>query len=548
MKRAFSFLIILFLFYHYAAFAACTKTTDQESPLPDTWTAADCSNAEISACISAATSGDTINVPEGPCTWTDSVTILENKTIKLIGAGSDKTIISRAGLMLYSLSPNSRISGFRFNLTGSGSSPMISVRNTGWRIDNNYFDNQTGSTKEAINPTGVNMTMMPEGVIDHNYLNECRISSDGMGTFDKASAMWAQDHVLGSANTVFVEDNTIVRTTATTSMDANSAGRYVFRYNTVIGVPVMAHSAQGYRATRAWEVYGNSFTFTNSTFNYIGFMRGGTGTFFYNSTNGPYSTGYSINLDEDRVFRSRGTYGICDGTAPYGYDGNSINGWPCRDQIGRGKDSSLSSATDMKSQASDPVYFWTNKRSDGTNVLAKIVNGCSDYIQANRDYYDYNTSFNGTSGTGCGTLAAIPATCTTGVGYWATDQSCSDLTGMVGANPGTPISGTLYKCTATDTWASSYTPYTYPHPLRTEEGPPDFTITVTNTGTGHSPSHDGARTVQTGGTLTFTSGVYNGWQIVIGGTCGCATDGCTVTPTENCTITCTSSAIQLMPW
>lgn len=72
------------------------------------------------------------------------------------------------------------------------------------------------------------------------------------------------------------------------------------------------------------------------------------------------------------------------------------------------------------------------------------------------------------AGISCGTPASRPTTCTTGQGYWATTQSCSNLTGMVGVNPSMPISGTLYKCTAPNTWTTFYTPYTYPHPLRTD--------------------------------------------------------------------------------
>jgi hypothetical protein len=82
-----------------------------------------------------------------------------------------------------------------------------------------------------------------------------------------------------------------------------------------------------------------------------------------------------------------------------------------------------------------------------------------------------------TGGIGCGTLAAIPGTCTTGVAYWATNQSCTDLSGdgVVGASHSANISGTLYKCTATNAWTYYYTPYTYPHPLRGEGTTPSAT-------------------------------------------------------------------------
>ncbi len=96
----------------------------------------------------------------------------------------------------------------------------------------------------------------------------------------------------------------------------------------------------------------------------------------------------------------------------------------------------------------------------------------------NREFWNGNPSFNGTVGVGWGTLANRPATCTVGVGYWATNQSTTNLSGMVGKNPATPISGTLYVCTATNVWTAFYTPYAYPHPMRNKA----LTVTSPNGG------------------------------------------------------------------
>jgi hypothetical protein len=52
---------------------------------------------------------------------------------------------------------------------------------------------------------------------------------------------------------------------------------------------------------------------------------------------------------------------------------------------------------------------------------------------------------------GVGTIAARPATCTVGVGYWATDEQ------------------KFYKCNSTNVWTLHYQPLTYPHPLVTGE-------------------------------------------------------------------------------
>ena len=106
---------------------------------------------------------------------------------------------------------------------------------------------------------------------------------------------------------------------------------------------------------------------------------------------------------------------------------------------------------------------------------------------ANRNYYFANASFNGTSGTGFGAYAAKPATCTNGVGYFATDQGTWNKSG--GSNPVSySLQGQLYVC-AGGTWpvASSpyYIPYTYPHPLTTTNtfiSPTSFNFGSVNVG------------------------------------------------------------------
>ncbi len=103
----------------------------------------------------------------------------------------------------------------------------------------------------------------------------------------------------------------------------------------------------------------------------------------------------------------------------------------------------------------EPLYSWANTKNGA--VWADIFQNESNFpsIAENRDFYNAvggvqtnaTTPFNGTVGTGFGTLARRPTTCTTGVGYEATDASV------------------FYQCSATNTWSAYYTPLVYPHPL-----------------------------------------------------------------------------------
>jgi hypothetical protein len=127
------------------------------------------------------------------------------------------------------------------------------------------------------------------------------------------------------------------------------------------------------------------------------------------------------------------------------------------------------------------TYSWRNLSNSIEQPLTLYSPGASyptsDPIVENVDFFNYKDSFNGAGGVGCGTPSNLPASCTIGSGYWATQQSCTNVEGMVGAKPATPISGTLYKCTATNTWTPYFTPYPYPHPMAGPSAPRNLRIT-----------------------------------------------------------------------
>jgi hypothetical protein len=228
------------------------------------------------------------------------------------------------------------------------------------------------------------------------------------------------------------------------------------------------------------EFYHNAFTNTPDPAYRMGMIRAGTGMYFHNTSDGGH---YGVNgwtLDNPRTTENSiagqlPTFGFCTGSSPI--DGNTLGiGYPCRDQIGRGQDSFLWAAdfgSPYPTQLAAPVYIWDNEdTSTGLELEYEIQ--CPEGTMAqcdrqllqiveSRDYYTYRTSFNGTVGIGQGVIANRPATCTTGVGYWATNE------GEWNANqPGND--GRLYICTATNTWSLRYgaktdgLPYAYPHP------------------------------------------------------------------------------------
>ena len=345
--------------------------------------ASSCSEANVQAAINSAGSGDIVNVPTGTCTWTTLVTVPQNKRIMLRGAGIDSTVITMnpAGTAINLTSSGSRLTGFTF------SDGKVIVDGDNWRIDNCKFYSET-TFKEGILVSGQRESAHPTGVIDHCIFFNTRVNIYGWAGYT-ANALWAQPLNLGSGNNaVYVEDCTFTATVFSNAIDANSGGRYVFRYNSVTDSYVEAHSVQGTnRATQKWEIYNNTFRQVSKTMWVPMMIRGGTGVIFNNILTGNWTLP-AIALDNVRSCESRTTSGMCDGSSLW--DGNQINGYPCRDQIGRSSDQYLwTTGTPYPPQIHEPAYAWNNKH--GAYDVIFYQHNCASsvaHIQPGRDYFN----------------------------------------------------------------------------------------------------------------------------------------------------------------
>jgi PKD repeat protein len=362
-----------------------------------------CKQADVQAAIESASSGNTVQVPAGSCTWSSTVTIPDSKKIILRGAGKSSTVITAGATALNVGRSGSRVTGFRFQTSGSYTFISVAGRN-GWRIDNCRF--QYESKADAISPRDTSAdNATPVGLIDSCEFINARVAVIGSGQMLNEGYsqhhLWYEPLGLGTNNAVFVENSTFVLTLGNIGniMDENYGGRYVFRFNEVNDSRLEVHSVQGNnRASRSWEIYNNTFNVvTGETTWGPMFIRGGTGVAF-NNVFKDYSSTPSIILDNVRSSRDFSfPPGRCDGSSDW--DGNELsNGYPCRDQIGRSIDAWLwTEENPYPPQELYPAYFWDNKHETG-DVGITIGNGCDAWIEQDRDYYSDTVTYDQDTG------------------------------------------------------------------------------------------------------------------------------------------------------
>jgi hypothetical protein len=351
-----------------------------------------------------------------------------------------------------------------------------------------------------------------EGVLDHNIYDNgtyttlaqgFAMSNDISDTIGYGDSPWAAPTNFGTSAFVYIESSIM---NGGMLEDCDTGGRFVARYNTLLNGSqssssihthgLKSQSGRG-RSCRAFEAYQNYIVGPSSPANAFLGINGGTALVWGNHLVSGYNNfggvSTSRNDGSEAETNTPTGWGWC-GTAINGngvgsaWDGNSPanSGYPCLDGAGRGQGdalngqwfpNALNSVTGTIAwahQKLEPVYFFDNNLPNGIPEVYIYAAGTGEVPAEvfNRDVYASNASFNGTTGTGTGTLTNRPSSCTAGPGgtygasptgsygvaYWATD-----------ANGG---QGELYVCTATNTWTPVYEPYTYPHPLVSGSAPP----------------------------------------------------------------------------
>lgn len=430
-KSTFVFPLILFCLFVFSQGAHAATVN-----------AASCSNANVQSAINSASSGDTVVVPAGSCTWTSTVNI-SGKGITLQGAGIDKTTITDQASGGEALNINGAsatnfitVTGFTFIKSTNHSDGIIqidgSLFSVGFRVHHIRIASATSGSR------GIGVTSV-YGLIDHvtfdvtagsGSIQSIQILGSSVGS-DGGFTPWMQPQTLGSNKAVYIEDNTFnYGSTDEDSIDAYSGARFVIRYNKFNNAHVGFHGTDsgGNRGPFSFEVYNNTFTNNSSTTFRGGTIRGGSGVWFNNTYGGSRGTWYSITQMLYRACPALigGGWGTCDGTqyklssadfksdgsrststsgsvkfcsikrdtvctsdstcasvnggtCSTFFDGSGTSGYACRDQPGRTHDQALS-----------PIYAWNNGNVhlgtyDGGGSCGP---GLDNYVKSGRDYID----------------------------------------------------------------------------------------------------------------------------------------------------------------
>lgn len=395
----------------------------------NTITAASCSVSDVTTAYNSASSGDTVVIPKGSCTWSSGLTI--SKSITLQGAGSSSTLITHdaaSPTIKVSLSSDVpvRITGLyinkvKQNATGYNAISLNLNGKTKVRVDHNKFE--LGLRTVLINESGD-----VGGVIDHNEF----VNNDiAVGVIGDNNAAWSRPIEAGTAKAIFVEDNTFtINNNTPTEPDhliyLQEGSRTVIRHN------VFDSSKYTTGTTYFFDSHGNQNYYTGN-----GDFRGQPITEVYNNTFHAYRANEMIGgfrsgsllIHDNTMLSDVGSPTAIKATEEEGWQvffSTKRTAWPAEDQVFNS-------------------FIWNNTLNGAAITdIGLPFSSDSTFIKKDRDYFMHAPASTGGKET---------------------------FTGRAGASNSAPTSGSSSTMTFSSSGQNAYYPYTaytYPHPLRGE--------------------------------------------------------------------------------
>lgn len=372
-----------------------------------TYTARSASFVDVKSVVSSASDGDTVVIPPGTDSWTQTLSVAKGITIQgattvtgdhtMTMRANDQTIIlddvpiARSGHAVIlsfecNVGQSGRISGITFRAGTRPTTPglggvVLSGTSNQFRVDHCHFDN--------LHAVNMNIYGSIYGVIDHCIFSESNFNSaifisNGGGTYGDSS--WAAATQFGSANFMFAEDCEFswtgdAKTQNACSIDCYNGGRYVARYSTFNQAKPNSHGTESggrSRSARAIEIYNNIFNWAAGVGPTGGQLRGGC-LLIHENIYHNYGSGYCL-----RVYREFFPFNVWGGAF-------GTNAWDSNDPHGvyaSGIHSGANGATALTKTGAG----WTINQWVGYSVL-NTMTGRGSYITSNtRDTITYALS------------------------------------------------------------------------------------------------------------------------------------------------------------
>ena len=380
-------LCIACLFLYSNAYPACTNQGADPDGSGTLWESADATQAEVSACVSEASNGDTIQIPNDTSTWTSGITttkqiIIRAENYTATPAGTEGSGAATRNVIL----TNSLSSGHMFTFT-TGDSYHVGLG--GIRFNQGSSDGGvvyfSGSGTKPPKIFDCNFHDIPhrsspaEHVIDFSCIGGIMWNVVMLGTsidvvgesglLVKSPKAWQSNSTMGMDDTngiinLYFEDSTFTNLGIVPDIDDN--GRFVARHCVYDGAWAQTHGFTSTWGGRHWEFYDNTFQITSLAKNLANryfWARAGTGVFTENEVNNPSDPGEYGNMYQ---------LNIGDNTSPGSYpqDRQPGGGWEDGNYV------------------VDPIYMWS--QTGARAYTYNFANGWDAIVVLNRDIFVNN--------------------------------------------------------------------------------------------------------------------------------------------------------------